>query len=179
MEQALKAFLRVLSILILVVVTSQSQASTNDLELLFGPQTLQGHLGNPQTESIDLTLPAGEYLLVIQNGTPVAIAECPKELSWDLLVCRVKNGFPRLHVMISFGTNNWQRNLFLEGKINGRPLLITSNNSNLVELGECDLVKNNCYLENSSVNWSIKNLRDDGGSAHLDHLHLGIYQQGQ
>ncbi|MCC7405073.1 MAG: PKD domain-containing protein [Bdellovibrionales bacterium] len=104
MEQALKAFLRALMVAeLLVSAAHQSQASvsTNDLELLYGPQTLHGHLGNPQTESIDLTLPAGEYLLVIQNGTPVAIAECPEELSWDLMVCRIKNGLAAVKILFS------------------------------------------------------------------------------
>ncbi|MCB0383893.1 MAG: PKD domain-containing protein, partial [Bdellovibrionales bacterium] len=81
-----------------------NQEAPEDLDLVWGPETFHGRIFKPHTQSQNLELARGGYLLVIENGLPVDLRSCPKERSFVSLICRVKQGlaafktlFTRVH----------------------------------------------------------------------------------
>ena len=68
---------------------------------------------------------------------------------------------------------NWQHELFLNGKVASHDLKSIEGQSNaLTNIGKCkDLIDCDLHFTGGK-----KNLRNDGGVGHLDHLHIGVYK---
>ncbi|MCB0367288.1 MAG: hypothetical protein H6624_11420 [Bdellovibrionaceae bacterium] len=95
--------------------------------------------------------------------------------TWTALSLR----FDKVQVMISFiketdSRPEWQKKLFLDGTVDDHDMLsLSADGSGLVRIGSCD-EDAQCDLHQEPGD--NKNLRNDGASGHIDHLHLGIYQ---